>query len=91
VTDDSFQIAKAREKPEPKNIRGLKLEDAAKLFPDFIRPSVNKAHVVKQVGRIPKIEGDLMATNPSGYVLDLDESETPEDAIRVWVGSLHQI
>jgi hypothetical protein len=91
VTDDSFQIAKAREEPEPKNIRGLKLEDAAKLFPDFIRPSVNKAHVVKQVGRIPKIEGDLMATNPSGYVLDLDESETPEDAIRVWVGSLHQI
>jgi hypothetical protein len=47
LIETSFQISKAREKIEPKNFRGLKLEDAAKIFLDFIRPSVNKAHVVK--------------------------------------------
>jgi hypothetical protein len=48
--------------PKPKKFRGLKLEYVAKLFPDFIRPSVNKAHVVKQVGKIQKIEGYLIVT-----------------------------
>jgi hypothetical protein len=32
-----------------------------------------------------------MDTYPSEYFLDLDESNSSKDAIKVWIGSLHKI
>lgn len=66
----------------------LKLEDAAKKFPSFIRPSLNKALVFHSIPKYPKVEEDLMASNSNGYILELDHTNNPEYLIRVWIGTL---
>lgn len=66
----------------------LKLEEVAKKFPNFIRPSLNKAHIFHSVPKYPKMEQDLMEPNSNVYMLYSDHSENPEDSIRVWIGAL---
>ena len=67
------------------------LEDAAKKFPSFILPSLQKAHFVREQTKYPRIEEDLFATSSTGYVLDLEKSRNPAESIRVWIGSLYQM
>ena len=67
------------------------LENAATKFPSFILPSLQKAHVFKEIPIYPRVEEDLFATNSGGYVLDLDKSSNPAESIRVWIGALYQM
>ena len=67
------------------------LENVASKFPSFILPSIQKAHVFKEVHKYPRFEEELFATNSSGYVLDLDMSTNPAESIRIWIGTLYQM
>lgn len=67
------------------------LEDAAKKFPSFIRPSLQKAHIFRDQYKYPRIEEDLFSTSASGYVLDLERSKNPAESIRIWIGYLYQM
>ena len=67
------------------------LENAATKFPSFILPSLQKAHVFKEIPKYPRIEEDLFATNATGYVLDLNKSSNPTESIRIWIGALYQM
>lgn len=82
------------EKPFESKREVISLEQAAIKFPSFILPSIknqNKAHIMKEAVKYPRIEEDLFASNTSGYVLDLDDSSNPGESIRIWIGALYQM
>jgi hypothetical protein len=81
-----------RESGAPKfQSTNISLDEVAKLFPAFIRLSINKVHILKQVQKYPRVEEDLMVASSSSYVLDLDNFDHPEYSIRVWIGILYQM
>jgi len=50
------------------------LENVASKFPFFILPSLQKAHVLREAPKYPRIEEDLFVANATRYVLDLYKS-----------------
>ena len=78
----SFKV----DKPFESKKEVMTLEKVASRFPSFIFPSINnqnKAHILKDVTKYPRIEEDLFAANTSGYILDLDNSSNPGESIRI--------
>ena len=74
------------DKPFESKKEVMTLEQAVAKFPSFIFPSINnqnKAHILKEINKYPRIEEDLFAANSSGYILDLDNSSNPGESIRV--------
>lgn len=72
----------------------MTLDQAASKFPSLILPSINnqnKAHILKEVNKYPRVEEDLYVANTSGYILDLDSSSNPGESIRIWIGALYQM
>nr|AXB54821.1 polyprotein [Pinus nigra virus 1] len=93
LTSESSKTFKA-EKPFESKKEVMTLEQAAIKFPSFIMPSIknqNKAHILKETVKYPRIEEDLFASNSSGYILDLDNSSNPGESIRIWIGALYQM
>lgn len=72
----------------------MTLEKVASKFPSFILPSINnqnKAHILKEVSKYPRIKEDPFSANTNGYVLDLDNSSNPGESIRICIGALYQM
>jgi len=70
----------------------MTLEQATSKFPSFILPSINnqnKAHILKEVNKYPRVEEDMYAANTSGYILDLDNSSNPGESIQIWISALY--